>query len=69
MRSGSGTFETCPPTLRRSVTGVDRKSPWSGQTDAIDPKRNWCGFVGIEFPVNLPTDIKTLRIHLQVLPA
>ena len=21
-------------------TGVDRKSPWSGQTDAIDPKRS-----------------------------
>ena len=22
-------------------TGVDRKSPWSGQTDAIDPKQNF----------------------------
>jgi hypothetical protein len=36
--SVDGTFETCPPILRMSVhRGVDRKSPWSGQTDANDP--------------------------------
>jgi hypothetical protein len=38
MRSGSGTFETCPPILRMSVHRVDRKSPWSGQTDANGPE-------------------------------
>src|SRR6266540_626952 len=35
-----GTFETCPayPENVRSP-GVDRKSPWSGQTDANDPSQ------------------------------
>ena len=33
-----GAFETCPPGMRMSVH-LDRKSPWSGQTDAPDPSR------------------------------
>jgi tetratricopeptide (TPR) repeat protein len=33
-RTAFGTFETCPPILRMSVHRVDRKSPWSGQSDA-----------------------------------
>jgi hypothetical protein len=40
-----GTFETCPSILRCPFTGVDRKSPWSGRTDANDPKLTYeaCG--------------------------
>src|SRR5437660_598159 len=34
VRRLSGTFETCPP---MSLTGGDRKSQRSGQTDAFDP--------------------------------
>src|SRR3954447_7719233 len=34
--------ETDLPTGADDVLGVDRKSPWSGQADADDPKRTPC---------------------------
>ena len=43
FRSASGTFETCPPILECPFTGVDRKSPWPGQTDANGRVEMWRG--------------------------
>jgi hypothetical protein len=34
-----GTIRTCEAGQRCPFTGIDRKSPWSGQTDAFDPQR------------------------------
>jgi hypothetical protein len=54
--SAIGTSETCPTILNMSVHRVDRKSPWSGQTDANDPRRTYrhlllCGPIVIYFSI------------------
>ena len=46
-KSGIGTFETCPPILRCPFTGIDRKSPWSGQTDANDPSATTAAIIAV----------------------
>jgi hypothetical protein len=51
MSAVGGTFETCPPILECPFTRVDRKSPWSGQTDANDPERS---LTPLEPPVSRP---------------
>ena len=32
---------------------------------ALDLNRNWCGLVGLQFPANLPKDIRRSAFHLQ----
>ena len=45
--SPDGTIRTCEAGQRCPFTGIDRKSPWSGQTDAFDPERT-SGLSGLQ---------------------